>query len=91
MVAERRELAGEGTDDVVGFEALVVEDGDAEGFEGASNVGLLLDEVGGCLGAVGLVALVDDGLEGLGLDVELLDVFELGGALVTEDGVSARS
>ena len=59
VVAEGGELAGEGADDVVGLEALVVEDGDAEGFEGAADVGLLLDEVGGRLGAVGLVAAVD--------------------------------
>ena len=64
VVAERGELAGEGADDVVGLEALVVEDGDAEGFERAADVGLLLDEVGRGLGAVGLVAAVLDGLEG---------------------------
>ena len=41
---------------VVCLEALVVEDGDAEGFECAADVGLLLDEVGWRLGAVGFVA-----------------------------------
>ena len=46
VVAHGAELAGERADDVVGFVALVVEDGDAEGFEGAADVGLLLDEVG---------------------------------------------
>ena len=46
VVAERGELAGEGADDVVGLEALVVEDGDAEGFERAADVGQLLGEVG---------------------------------------------
>ncbi len=86
MVAERGELAGEGADDVVGLEALVVEDGDAEGFEGAADVGLLLDEVGWGLGAVGLVAAVLDGFEGLGFDVEFLDVLHLRGHLVAVDG-----
>ena len=88
MVAEGGELAGEGADDVVGFEALVVEDGDAEGFEGAADVGLLLDEVGWGLGAVGLVAAVLDGFELLGFDVELLDIFELLGLLIAVDGGS---
>ena len=76
----------EGADDVVGLEALVVEDGDAEGLERAADVGLLLDEVGRGLGAVGLVAAVLDGLELLGLDVELLDVLHLRGHLVAMDG-----
>ena len=86
VVAERGELAGEGADDVVGLEAFVVEDGDAEGLEGAADVGLLLDEVRRRLGAVGLVAAVLDGLELLGLDVELLDVLHLRGHLVAMDG-----
>ena len=46
VVAEGGELAGEGADDVVGLEAFVAEDGDAEGFEGAADVGKLLGEVG---------------------------------------------
>ena len=86
MVAERGEFAGERADDVVGLEALVVEDGDAEGFEGAADIGLLLDEVGRGLDAVGLVAAVLDGLELLGLDVELADVLHLRGHLVAMDG-----
>ena len=39
LVAERGKLAAEGADDVVGLEALVAEDGDAEGFERAADVG----------------------------------------------------
>ena len=66
VVAECGELAGESADDVVGLEALVVEDGDAEGLEGAADVGLLLDEVGRRFGAVGLVAAVLDGLRTAG-------------------------
>ncbi len=80
------ELAGEGADDVVGLEALVGEDGDAEGLERTTDVGELLGEVGGHLGAVGLVAEVVDLFELLGLDVELLDRLHLLGALVAEDG-----
>jgi len=87
-VAERRELTGEGADDVVGLEALVEEDGDAEGFERSADVGLLLDEVGRGFGAVGLVSAVLDGFEGLGFDVELLDVLELGGLGVAVNGGS---
>ena len=86
MVTQGAQLAGKRADDVVGLHALVEEDGDAEGFEGAADVGLLLDEVGGRFDAVGLVATVLDGLEGLGLDVELLDVLELAGELVAVDG-----
>ena len=59
-------LQRERADDVVGLEALVAEDGDAEGFEGAADVGLLLGEVGGHLGAVGLVAGVVDRLQTAG-------------------------
>ena len=86
MTQRRTQLAGKRADDVVGLEALVVEDGDAEGFKGAANVGLLLDEVGRGLDAVGLVAAILDRLEGLGLDVELLHVLELAGELVAVDG-----
>ncbi len=80
------EPAGERADDVVGLEALVGEDGDAEGLERAADVGQLLGEVGGHLGAVGLVAEVVDLFELLRLDVELLDRLHLLGALVAEDG-----
>ena len=76
----------EGADDVVGLEALVAEDGDAEGFERAADVGKLLGEVGGHLGAVGLVAGVVDLLELLGFDVPLAQRLHLAGALVAEDG-----
>ena len=47
--------AGDGADDVVGFEAGVFEDGDAHGFEHAADVGDLLEQVGRRFGAVGLV------------------------------------
>ncbi len=87
-MAERRQLAGEGADDVVGFEALVEDDGDAEGFEGAADVGLLLDEVGWGFGAIGFVAAVLGGFELLGFDVELLDVLELAGELVPVHGAA---
>jgi hypothetical protein len=70
-VPERGELRAEGADDVVGLEALVAEDGDAEGLERAADVGKLLGEVGGHLGAVGFVAGVVDLLELLGFDVPL--------------------
>ena len=43
VVAERGELVRERADDVVGLEAFVVKDGDAEGFERAADVRLLLD------------------------------------------------
>ena len=79
MVAEGGKLAGEGADDVVGFETFVEEDGDAESFEGSANVGMLLNKVGrrGC--AVGLVAAVYGGFEFLSFNVELLDVLHLAG------------
>jgi hypothetical protein len=80
------ELAGEGADDVVGLEALVGEDGDAEGLERAADVGQLLGKVGGHLGAIGLIAEVVDLFELLRLEVELLDRLHLLGALVAEDG-----
>jgi hypothetical protein len=86
VVAEGGELVRERADDVVGLEAFVVEDRDAEGLEGAADVGLLLDEVGRGLGACGLVAGVLGSFELLGLDVELLDIFELQGHLVAMDG-----
>ena len=85
VVAECGELAGERADDVVGLEALVVEDRNAEGLERAADVGLLLDEIGRSFGAVGLVAAVFDGLERLGLDVELAHVLKLRGELVAMD------
>jgi hypothetical protein len=85
FVTQGGEFAGEGADDVVGFKAFVEEDGDAEGFEGAADVGLLLDEVGWSLGAVGFVAAVFDGFEGLGFDVELFDVLHLRGHFVAMD------
>ena len=86
FVAQGGEFAGERADDVVGFKAFIKEDGDAEGFEGAADVGLLLDEIGRSLGAVGFVATVFDGLEGLGFDVELFDVLHLRGHFVSMDG-----
>ena len=86
VVAQRGELVAERADDVVGLEAFVAEDGDAEGFERAADVGELLGEVGGHLGAVGLVAGVVDLLELLGLDVPLAQRLHLAGALVAEDG-----
>ena len=64
-------LAGERADDVVGLEALGLEDGNAKGLERAADVGKLLRQIGGHLGAVGLVALVLDVNVGLRLGVEL--------------------
>ena len=84
-MAEGAEFAAEGADNIIGLEALVAEDGDAEGFEGAANEGELLGEVGGHLGAVGLVAEVVDLFELLGFDVELFDGLHLAGTLVAED------
>ena len=83
------EAAGEGADDVVGFVAGEVEDGNVEGFEGAADVGLLLGEVWRSFGAGGLVAGVVDLFKLLGLDVELLDGLHLGRFFVAVHGGSA--
>ena len=88
LVTKGCELAGESADDVIGFEAFVVEDGNAKGFECATDVGLLLDEVGWRFGAVGFVATVLGGFKLLSLNVELFDIFELGCELVAVDGSS---
>ena len=57
-------LAGQGADDVVGLKALGFEDGNAQGFEGAANVGNLAAQILGHGFAIGLVALVADLVEG---------------------------
>ena len=48
-------LAAERADHVVGFEAGVLDDGDAEGVDEALDIGDLLDQVGRRFGAVGFV------------------------------------
>ena len=52
----------------------MLKDRDAVGLKRAADVGNLLGEVRGHLGAVGLVAVVLDLLEGLRFQVELADV-----------------
>ena len=84
-VAERGELRGERADDIVCLEALVAEDGDAEGLQRAADVGELLDEVGGRLGAVGLVAGVVHLVELLRLRIPPAQRLHLTSALVAED------
>ena len=79
-------FAGEGADDIVGLVAFELEDGNAIGFEGAADVGDLLDEVGRHFGAVGLVALVLLFFERLGLEVELADGGDGLGLLVADGG-----
>ena len=64
-------LARQGADHVVGLEARCLEDGNTIGLERAADVGNLLGQVFGHLGAVGLVALVFDVDVGLRLGVEL--------------------
>ena len=86
VVIHGGKLVAECADDVVGLEALVAEDGDAESFERAADVGKLLGKIGGHLGAVGLVAGVVDLVELLGFDVPLALWLHLAGALVAEDG-----
>ncbi len=85
-MAERGETRGERADDIVGLEALVAEDRDAEGFQRATDVGELLDEVGRRLDAVGLVAGVVHLVELLRLRVPAAQRLHLACALVAEDG-----
>ncbi len=47
VMAEGGEFVGERADDVVGFEALVIENWDAEGLQGTADVRLLLDQIRG--------------------------------------------
>ncbi len=78
-------LAGEGADYVVGFKTHCLENGNAQGFEGATDVGNLAAEVlGHCL-AVGLVALVTYFVEALSLRVPLAEGAHGARALVAKD------
>jgi hypothetical protein len=78
-------LAGEGSDHVVGLEALGLQDGNAQGLEGAADVGNLAAQVFGHRGAIGLVALVAHLVEALRLAVPLAQWLHGAGALVAED------
>ncbi len=78
--------AGEGADDVVSLVALGFDDGNAEGFEGAADVGNLLQKIRGRLGAIGLVASVFDVDVGLGPGVELAVAGHGRGLLVAKGG-----
>ena len=78
-------LAGQRADHVVGLEALGLEDGNAQRFESAADVGNLAAQVFGHGGAIGLVALVADLVKALRLAVPLAQRAHRAGALVAED------
>ena len=78
-------LAGQRADHVVGLETPRLEDGDAQRFEGAANVGYLAAQVFGHGFAIGLVTLVADLDEALRLRVPLAQRAHGAGALVAKD------
>ena len=84
VMAERAVVRAERADDVVSLVAFGVDDGNAKGLERAADIGLLLNQVGRGLGAVGLVAGVLGGLKLLCLNVELLHVLQLAGDLMPQ-------
>ncbi len=71
VVALLGSAAGERADDVVGFEALSLEDRNVEGFEGAADVGNLASQVLGHGLALRLVTFIADLFEALRLRVPL--------------------
>ena len=78
-------LAGKRADHVVCLKALGFEDGDAERFERAANVGNLAAQILGHGLAIGLVALVAHLVERLGLRIPFAQRSHGAGALVAKD------
>ena len=78
-------FASEGADDVVGLKAFGLEDGNAQRFKRAANVGNLAAKILGHGFALGLVALVAHVFEALRLRVPRRSVADGAGALVAKD------
>ncbi len=78
-------LAGQGADHVVGLEALGFDNGNAQGFESAADVGNLAAQILGHRASVGLVALVAGIFEALRLGVPLAQRGQLARPPVAED------
>ncbi len=57
-------------------------DGNAKGFKGSTDVGLLLRQVSRCLGTCRLVTCVINFVELLGLDIEFTDRLHGGGGFI---------
>ena len=79
-------FARQRADHVVGFVASQFEDRNAVGFERSSDVGQLLRQVSGHFFAIGLVTVILDFLEGLGLQIEPAHAGEAFGLLIAKGG-----
>jgi hypothetical protein len=82
----RRGFAGQGADHVIGFVARQFEDRNAICLERAPDVGHLLHQFRRHLAAIGLIAVIFNFLEGLGLQVEPAYLGDGLGFGITEGG-----
>ena len=81
-------LSRQRADNVVGFVASKLEDGNSVGFERPADIGQLLRQVPGHFFAISFVALILDFLEGLGLQVKAANAGQAFRLLIAKSGRS---